>query len=86
MGANPFAAMPSDHFASAAMTAILLSEQSTALGALGWAYALGLAFALVYLGEHYVTDELAGLLLALAVNRHGPALERLTAAVLELGP
>jgi hypothetical protein len=28
--------------------------------ALGWAYTLALAFALVYLGEHYVTDELAG--------------------------
>jgi hypothetical protein len=36
MGANPFAAMPSDHFASAAMTAILLAEQNPTLGALGW--------------------------------------------------
>jgi membrane-associated phospholipid phosphatase len=63
MGANPFAAMPSDHFASAAMTAIILSEQGRLLGAIGWAYALTLGFALVYLGEHYVTDELAGLAL-----------------------
>jgi membrane-associated phospholipid phosphatase len=86
MGANPFAAMPSDHVASAAMTAMLLSEQGAALGALGWAYALGLAFALVYLGEHYVTDELAGLTLAVAVNRARPRLERLAGAVLELGP
>jgi membrane-associated phospholipid phosphatase len=69
MGANPFAAMPSDHFASAAMTAILLSEQDRRLGAFGWSYALGLAFALVYLGEHYVTDLLAGAFLVAAVRR-----------------
>jgi membrane-associated phospholipid phosphatase len=86
IGANPFAAMPSDHFASAAMTAILLSEQSAVLGALGWTYALAMAFALVYLGEHYVTDELAGLLLALAVNRARLPLERAAEAVLDLGP
>ncbi|MGH2885775.1 MAG: phosphatase PAP2 family protein, partial [Solirubrobacteraceae bacterium] len=86
MGANPFAAMPSDHFASAAMTAMILSEQGRLIGALGWAYALALAFALVYLGEHYVTDELAGLLLALAVNRAKRPLERVANALLELGP
>jgi membrane-associated phospholipid phosphatase len=86
MGANPFAAMPSDHFASAAMTAMILSEQSAVLGLVGWGYALALAFALVYLGEHYVTDELAGLGLALAVNRAGRPLARATGAILELGP
>jgi membrane-associated phospholipid phosphatase len=86
MGANPFAAMPSDHFASAAMTAILLSEQGRELGAAGWCYALGLGFALVYLGEHYVTDELAGLALALAVGQARRPLERLAKVVLELGP
>jgi membrane-associated phospholipid phosphatase len=86
MGANPFAAMPSDHFASAAMTAIILSEQGTVLGAAGWAYALVLAFALVYLGEHYVTDELAGLALALAVNQARRPLERAAEVVLDLGP
>jgi hypothetical protein len=36
VGANPFAAMPSDHFASAAMTAILLTEINPELGTLGW--------------------------------------------------
>jgi membrane-associated phospholipid phosphatase len=85
MGANPFAAMPSDHFASAAMTAMLLAEQNPTLGALGWSYAVALAFALLYLGEHYVTDELAGLALALAVNRAKHPLERFAEAVLELG-
>ena len=29
-------------------------------GAAGWAYALTLGFALVYLGEHYVIDLIAG--------------------------
>jgi membrane-associated phospholipid phosphatase len=86
MGANPFAAMPSDHFASAVMTALVLGDQGPALGALGWCYALTLALALVYLGEHYVTDELAGLALALAVNRAQGPLTRFANAVLDLGP
>jgi hypothetical protein len=41
---------------------------------------------LLYLGEHYLTDELAGLALALAVNRAKHPLERFAEAVLELGP
>jgi membrane-associated phospholipid phosphatase len=86
MGANPFAAMPSDHFASAAMTAMILSDQSPWLGAIGWAYALALAFALVYLGEHYVVDELAGLALAVAVNRAKDPLSKAARALLDLGP
>jgi hypothetical protein len=45
LGANPFAAMPSDHFASAAMTAIILAELDPRLGAFGWCYALLLAVA-----------------------------------------
>jgi membrane-associated phospholipid phosphatase len=85
MGANPFAAMPSDHFASAAMTAILLGERNSRLGALAWGYALALAFALVYLGEHYVTDLLAGLALALTLNGAARPLERLAERVLSLG-
>jgi membrane-associated phospholipid phosphatase len=86
MGANPFAAMPSDHFASAAMTAILLAEQDSRLGALAGAYAAALGFALVYLGEHYLTDLLAGLALALAVNGARVPLEALAERVLSLGP
>jgi membrane-associated phospholipid phosphatase len=86
MGANPFAAMPSDHFASAAMTAMILSDQSRALGAVAWCYTLALGFALVYLGEHYVTDELAGLALALAVNSAKHRLARLANALFDLGP
>jgi membrane-associated phospholipid phosphatase len=86
MGANPFAAMPSDHFASAAMTAMLLAEQDPRLGVLAWGYALVLGFALVYLGEHYVIDLLAGVALALAVNRARQPLERFAQAILSRGP
>jgi membrane-associated phospholipid phosphatase len=35
----------------------------------GWTYALTLGFALVYLGEHYVIDLIAGLALTLTVRR-----------------
>jgi membrane-associated phospholipid phosphatase len=84
IGANPFAAMPSDHFASAAMTAIVLSDHGRIVGAVAWSYAFALAFALVYLGEHYVVDELAGLALALAVDRARQPCERLAATVLAL--
>jgi membrane-associated phospholipid phosphatase len=86
MGENPFAAMPSDHFASATMTAILLTEHDRRIAPFGWAYALGLGFALVYLGEHYVIDLIAGLAFALAVNGARGPLERAAEAVLELGP
>jgi membrane-associated phospholipid phosphatase len=85
MGANPFAAMPSDHFASAAMTALLLTEQDRRLGMFGWGYALALGFTLVYLGEHYVGDLLAGLALALAVHAARRPIERAAAALIDLG-
>jgi membrane-associated phospholipid phosphatase len=67
--ANPWASMPSDHFAVAAQTAMLLAELDPAAGAAGWAYALTLGFALVHHGEHYVADLLAGLALAEGVRR-----------------
>jgi membrane-associated phospholipid phosphatase len=71
-GANPWAAMPSDHFAAALAAALTLRELHPAAGAAGLAYAGLLGFALVYLGEHYVADLLAGAGLAAAVA----ALER----------
>jgi membrane-associated phospholipid phosphatase len=86
MGANPFAAMPSDHFASAVMTAIVLSEQDRRIVAFAWVYALGLGFSLVYLGEHYVGDLLAGLALALGVNAARRPLASAATHVLDLGP
>jgi len=69
LGGNPWAAMPSLHFASSLMAALLLSEMSPRAGAVGWAYSGTLGFALVYLGEHYVVDLLAGVALVIAIRR-----------------
>jgi membrane-associated phospholipid phosphatase len=74
-GGNPWAAMPSLHFATSAMAAISLSETGRGAGAVGWGYAITLGFALVYLGEHYVTDLLAGGALVGAVRRGEPLAE-----------
>jgi membrane-associated phospholipid phosphatase len=76
LGGNPFAAMPSLHFATSVMAAHVLTEVGHVQGALGWAYALSLGFALVYLGEHYVVDLLAGLALAEGVRALAPVAER----------
>jgi membrane-associated phospholipid phosphatase len=64
--------MPSLHFATSLMAASLLADAGPVAGALGWTYALTLGFALVYLGEHYVADLLAGAALTGAVRRLGP--------------
>jgi membrane-associated phospholipid phosphatase len=69
LGGNPWAAMPSLHFATSVTAALALSEAGKVEGVLGWAYASTLGFALVYLGEHYVTDLLAGAALVAAVRR-----------------
>jgi membrane-associated phospholipid phosphatase len=88
LGGNPWAAMPSLHFGSSLMAAFLLREVGPVAGAVGWAYALTLGFALVYLGEHYVTDLAAGAALAAAV-RGGepvadPVVSRVSAAIQRL--
>ena len=70
LGANPLAAMPSLHFATSVMAARLLAETGPVAGAVGWTYAVTLGIALVYLGEHYVVDLLAGYALTELV-RHG---------------
>ena len=70
---NPFAAMPSLHFGTSVMAARILSQVGPRQAALGWAYALTLGFGLVYLGEHYVIDLLAGLALAEGIWRAGAA-------------
>jgi membrane-associated phospholipid phosphatase len=75
LGGNPWAAMPSLHFATATTAAISLSEAGRVEGAVGWGYATALGFALVYLGEHYVTDLLAGAGLVAAVRRGEPLAE-----------
>ena len=68
LGGNPWAAMPSLHFATSLVVADALAETGKVEGVVGWAYALTLGFALVYLGEHYVTDLAAGAGLVVAVR------------------
>jgi len=75
LGGNPFAAMPSLHFATSVMAAHVLTEVGLGPGAFGWAYAASLGFALVYLGEHYVVDLMAGLALTETVRRLAPRAE-----------
>jgi len=78
---NPFAAMPSLHFGTSVMAARILSQVGPGQAALGWAYALTLGFGLVYLGEHYVADLLAGLALAEGIWRLAPRVEPLVRSV-----
>jgi membrane-associated phospholipid phosphatase len=81
LGGNPLAAMPSLHFATSLMAAHLLSEVGPVSGLVGWSYALTLGLALVYLGEHYAADLLAGAVLAETVRTSAP---RLTPAARQL--
>jgi membrane-associated phospholipid phosphatase len=81
LGGNPWAAMPSLHFATSLTAALCLQEAGRGGGTVGWAYALTLGFALVYLGEHYVTDLAAGAALVVAVRRGEPMAEPLVEAV-----
>ena len=90
LAGNPLAAMPSLHFATSVMAAHVLSDVGRGPGVLGWTYAGTLGFALVYLGEHYVVDLIAGLALAETVRRMAPAADpavrALAAAVRRLEP
>jgi membrane-associated phospholipid phosphatase len=81
LGGNPWAAMPSLHFATSLAAALSLAETGRVEGAIGWGYAGTLGFALVYLGEHYVTDLLAGAALVAAVRRGEPLAEPLVEGV-----
>ncbi|HTU86873.1 MAG TPA: phosphatase PAP2 family protein [Solirubrobacteraceae bacterium] len=85
LGGNPLAAMPSLHFATSLMGAHLLTEVGPVAGAVGWAYAGTLGLALVYLGEHYAVDLIAGAALAETVRtvvpRLAPAYRRVSAAL-----
>jgi membrane-associated phospholipid phosphatase len=87
-GGNPLAAMPSLHFATSVMAACLLAEVGPMAGALGFTYAATLGFALVYLGEHYLVDLLAGVALTAGVRRleprAGPVLARVGRAIAKL--
>jgi membrane-associated phospholipid phosphatase len=90
LAGNPFAAMPSLHFGTSVMAAYVLSDVGRMQGALGWTYAATLGFGLVYLGEHYVCDLIAGLALAVAVRQLErsvwPVLQRAQLAFQRLEP
>jgi membrane-associated phospholipid phosphatase len=81
LGGNPWAAMPSLHFATSLVVADELAGAGGAEGAVGWAYASTLGFALVYLGEHYVTDLAAGAALFAVVREGEPLAEPLVQRV-----
>jgi membrane-associated phospholipid phosphatase len=81
LGGNPWAAMPSLHFATSMVVASALADTGKVAGAVGWAYSLTLGFALVYLGEHYVTDLAAGAGLVAAVRVAEPLAEPLVLEV-----
>jgi hypothetical protein len=72
LGGNPLAAMPSLHFATSLMGAHLLSEVGPIAGVVGWTYSTLLGLALVYLGEHYAADLLAGAALTETVRFGAP--------------
>jgi membrane-associated phospholipid phosphatase len=88
LGGNPWAAMPSLHFATSLLAGILLAESGPLAGAAGWGYALVLGFALVYLGEHYAVDLVVGAALVSLVRCGEPLVEplalRISAAVQRL--
>ncbi len=81
LGGNPLAAMPSIHFATSLMAAHLLGEVGPVAGVVGWSYTAMLGLALVYLGEHYVVDLIAGAALAEAVRAGAPSVARLVGRV-----
>ena len=62
---NPIAAMPSMHQAVTFLVTLFALKAGRVWGALGLIYGLAMAYSLVYTGEHYVIDTLAGSMLAL---------------------
>ncbi len=63
-GTNDVAAMPSLHMAVTFVIAFIAWRFHPLAGLVALLYAASMGFALVYLGEHYVVDLLAGLLTA----------------------
>ena len=63
-GANDVGAMPSLHTALTAVVAMTLWRMHRVLGVIGWLYVGAMGFSLMYLGEHYLVDVLAGVAVA----------------------
>jgi membrane-associated phospholipid phosphatase len=64
-GPNDVAAMPSLHIGIVAVVSFYYMTRSRIGQVIGVLYILAMSFALVYLGEHYVTDIVVGILVAL---------------------
>lgn len=78
-GSNPVAAMPSLHAGAALLAALFLwPSLSRVARVLLVAYALAMALTLVYTGEHYVVDVLAGWLVAIVGVGAARLVRRLT--------
>ena len=69
---NPWGSMPSDALPACAMTAKSLTEISPVVGAVAWGVTVLDGLVLVYLGEHYVADLIAGLILVELIWRAEP--------------
>lgn len=67
IGDNLTAAVPSLHAGLSLLTALFVYKKFPRFSALGFAYALAVCFAVVYLGEHYFFDVALGVIYALAV-------------------
>ena len=63
-GVNDVGAMPSLHTALTAIVAMSLWRMHRGLGVIGWLYVGAMGFSLMYLGEHYLIDVLAGVAVA----------------------
>ncbi|MBA2246676.1 MAG: phosphatase PAP2 family protein [Chloroflexia bacterium] len=66
---NAVAAMPSVHVAAAVLVFLALGSLSRRGRGIGALYALAMSVAVVYLGEHFVLDVVAGWLVALVAWR-----------------
>jgi membrane-associated phospholipid phosphatase len=69
VGVNDVAAMPSLHTGITMLLALAAWRFDRRLGLLGFVYTASMGFTLVYFGEHYVMDVLAGAALAVVCWR-----------------
>jgi membrane-associated phospholipid phosphatase len=76
VGVNPVSAMPSLHMAMTVLVLLAAWRGPQAVRIAGLLYALGMGFALVYAGEHYVVDLVAGAAVAALAWRLAAAGDR----------